>query len=386
MPLPAAADAGEGWTMHELDYYAMTENVSIVSGSSVRIRVTTEAPASPGRPTGVNIVLKRSTRAKSDDDAPTAQADADLVWRDDPRQWHQQIARIVDHRFTTFDAMRAFATNAKRAGVSVVMLVQVHKTARCPGPWYNGLALCDHINGSMPAADGTLAEWQQLVLELRPLRLMWWTNMAFWSTQGEVWREAAAAPQSDVGRFFSWNATPPQACRFGQNVDGAQGSYRSAKTTGIPSALASWCSPTYADYLVDAMANSWTRNLGISGYTLDCASRYGKGNCGQDGMLQCPDGDGQLGWARIVGRLRQLQPQVAMSGEGFESWQEVIRDDADLAKGGSKEEEYHAAMRKAVQEGDAGTLEDVVSTSGADSATALCYLHPHYDGRQPGAW
>ena len=386
MPLPAPADAGEGWTMHELDYFAMTENISIVSGSSVRIHVTTEAPASPGRPTGVNIVLKRSTRKKSDDDAPTAQDDADLVWRDDPRQWHQQIARIVDHRFTNFEAMRAFATNAKRAGVSVVMLVQVHRTESCPGPWYNGLALCDHINGSMPAADGTLAEWQQLVQELRPLRLMWWTNMAFWSTQGEVWREAAAAPQSDVGRFFSWNATPPQACRFGQNVDGAQGSYRSAKTTGIPSALASWCSPTYADYLVDAMANSWTRNLGIQGYTLDCASRYGKGNCGQDGMLQCPDGDGQLGWARIVGRLRQLQPQVAMSGEGFGSWQEVIRDDADLAKGGSKEEEYHAAMRKAVQEGDAGTLEDVVSTSGADSATALCYLHPHYDGRQPGAW
>ena len=64
----------------------------------------------------------------------------------------------------------------------------------------------------------------------------------------------------------------------------------------------------------------------------------------------------------------------------------MIRDDADLAKGGSKEEEYHAAMRKAVQEGDAGTLEDVVSTSVAYSATALCYLHPHYDGRQPGAW
>eukprot|EP01045_Picozoa_sp_COSAG04_P048423 COSAG04_NODE_18567_length_438_cov_0.917404_1_plen_27_part_10 len=27
--------------MHKLDYFAMTENVSIVSGSSVRIHVTT---------------------------------------------------------------------------------------------------------------------------------------------------------------------------------------------------------------------------------------------------------------------------------------------------------------------------------------------------------
>ena len=80
--------------------------------------------------------------------------DSDLVWRDNPRAWHQQIARIVDHRFTTFPELLSFARDAKQAGASVLMLVQIQKTEACPGPWYNGLQLCDHINGTFPAADG----------------------------------------------------------------------------------------------------------------------------------------------------------------------------------------------------------------------------------------
>ena len=100
-----------------------------------------------------------------------------------------------------------------------------------------------------------MAEWQELVRELKPMRLMWWSNMAFWSVQGPVWKEADANKFSDVGRWFSWNATPAEACRYGDNVDGAQGSYRSEKTKGVGSALASWCSPEYADYMVEAMAN-----------------------------------------------------------------------------------------------------------------------------------
>ena len=28
---------------------------------------------------------------------------SDLVWKNDPRQWHQQAARIVCHRFSTFE-------------------------------------------------------------------------------------------------------------------------------------------------------------------------------------------------------------------------------------------------------------------------------------------
>ena len=87
--------------------------------------------------------------------------DVDLVWRDDPGAWHQQTARIIDHRFTTFDTMAQFAMNAKKAGVSVLMLVQIQKTSACPGLWYNGLQLCDHVNGSYPAADGSLSDFDR---------------------------------------------------------------------------------------------------------------------------------------------------------------------------------------------------------------------------------
>ena len=103
--------------------------------------------------------------------------------------------------------LEAFAHDAKQAGVSSLMLVHVQKTDRCPGWWYNGLQLCDHINGSFPARDGTLEGWQRMVAELRPMRLQWWWNPAYWSTQGEVWDEAKTNPSSDVGRFFSWNKT-----------------------------------------------------------------------------------------------------------------------------------------------------------------------------------
>ena len=133
-----------------------------------------------------------------------ADLDADLVWRDAPNAWHQSLARIVDHRFSTFPALLAFARDAKKAGVSALMLVDIQKTEQCPGPWYNGLQLCDHINGSYPAAGGSLAEWQAMVAEIRPMRLMWWTNPTYWSVQGPVWAQAVADKASDVGRWFSW--------------------------------------------------------------------------------------------------------------------------------------------------------------------------------------
>ena len=63
----------------------------------------------------------------------------DLVWVNSPRAWHQQLARIIDHRFTDFDTMKSFALDAKKAGVSALMLVQIQKTEACPGSWYNGL-------------------------------------------------------------------------------------------------------------------------------------------------------------------------------------------------------------------------------------------------------
>ena len=68
----------------------------------------------------------------------------DLVWRDDPRAWHQQMARIVDHRFSTFGELRRFALDAKKAGVSALMLVEIQNTRAGPGPWYNGLQVGTH--------------------------------------------------------------------------------------------------------------------------------------------------------------------------------------------------------------------------------------------------
>ena len=93
--------------------------------------------------------------------------------------------------------------------------------------------------------------------------------------------------------------------------------------TGIPSAMASFGSPGYADYMVDAMANSWTRNLGIDGYCEDVNANYG---C----MLQTQGRGSMPSWRQIVARVRALQPQVVMSGEGYGSWDDVARSDADL--------------------------------------------------------
>ena len=132
--------------------------------------------------------------------ASVAAIDSDLVWQDHPGAWHQGLARIVDHRFTTLKELDSFARKAKQAGVSALMLVQIQKTSECPGPWYNGLQLCDHINGSYPAADGSLQQWRSMLQAIAPMRLMWWTNPTYWSVQGPVWAQATSDINSDVGR------------------------------------------------------------------------------------------------------------------------------------------------------------------------------------------
>lgn len=149
--------------------------------------------------------------------APTNMAPIDdLVWRDAPHAWHQQAARIVDHRFSTFTAMKSFARDAKKAGVSILMLVSVQKTSKCPGPWYNGLQLCDHINGTYPVEDGhgdpgTLGEWQALAKELRPMRLMWCaarkSGAILWcSRSGRSTSTSVAVARS----HFKWSADAPR--------------------------------------------------------------------------------------------------------------------------------------------------------------------------------
>ena len=404
------------------------------------------------------------------------------------------------------------------------MLVEIQNTTGCPGPWYNGLQLCDHINGSYPVVDGTLAQWRDMLQKIKPMRLMWWNNpvrcalyvlffpdrrvierkppgaeplgtlfgngvqgtagrgglffgggskpmhrrvvlpyplcghphprphlpaalarcpasqishynaralapsrapQVYWSVQGGVWSEATRSKESSVGKWFSWG---PESCAGIPQCDGsnvvsvtdslppspnciaashlpvkcthsatwfavvgleqvvpgvgcAQGSWGSKgsdpKTEGVQSALASVGSKAYADYMVDAMTNTWTGNLGIDGYTEDVSCNYG---C----MLQLTDPEkGSLpDWAKIVKRVRATHPQLVMSGEGYGSWAEMVIADANL--GGQGSNDYHITFQKAVTDGDASQLETLASTSGADAASVLCYLNPAYDGLQPG--
>ena len=102
----------------------------------------------------------------------------DLLWRDSPSEWHQQLAQVIAYRFSTFDELEVFARNAKRAGVSALILTKVHDMRPCAGSRYNELQLCAHINGSYPVPDGSLEQWQMMVRNLRPMRLMWRVNMA----------------------------------------------------------------------------------------------------------------------------------------------------------------------------------------------------------------
>ena len=294
--------------------------------------------------------------------------DEDLIWKDDPGAWHQQLARIKDHRFSTFAELRRFALDAKRAGVSALMLVEIQKTSACPGPWYNGLQLCDHINGSYPVGDGSLAEWKQMLKDIRPMRLMWWVNPTYWSVQGQVWSEASSDPNSDVGRWFSWgdeDCTGVVPC-MGRNVvvpsvGCAQGSWGSESGySGYRSALASFGSPEYAAYMADAMARSWSANLGIDGYCEDVAANYP--------CMMRTAGGGSLGaWSEIVRRVRRQQPQVVISGESHSSWADVDRASANL--GGQGHESFHTAFKLAARRGDASGLESQAAASGADGAT-----------------
>eukprot|EP01052_Picozoa_sp_SAG31_P015000 SAG31_NODE_951_length_10810_cov_3.083652_4_plen_335_part_00 len=215
--------------------------------------------------------------------------------------------------------------------------------------------------------------------------------MGYWSVQGPVWAEAIASSKSDVGRWFSWgpeNCSGVKPCTGaapkgmpGRNVQVpgvgcAQGSWGSeGADSGFKSALASFGSETYSSYLSDALANSWTRNLGVDGYTIDCSADYTP--C----MMQTQTAQHDF-YRTIVGKVRETQPQVVLSGEDYSSWDEVIRTDSQMA--GQGEPTYHAAMQKAVLSADLSNLENIARSSGADTAILACYLHPGLDGQQPG--
>ena len=60
--------------------------------------------------------------------------------------------------------------------------------------------------------------------------------------------------------------------------------------------------------MVEAYAETWTKGLGIDGYTEDISANYG---C----MLQTGGKGGLPFWHDIIARVRQRQPQVVQSGE-----------------------------------------------------------------------
>ena len=382
-------------------------------------------------------------QGKTDDDDILQSDDNDLAWVEQPQAWHQQAIRIVDHPFTTLVELREFGLQARKAGVSVVELVGVQKTKSCPGVWCGGLGLCDHINGSFPADDptATLADWRQMLKDIKPVRLMWWLNVAYWSTQGEVSQQAMADPTSDVGRFFSYgpnasafpvcpgkwlgNASDPKQHSFGYSnpcfkdpktgkqlcaqgswgsvsgncnrsgypntsacfndkLDGCSKAVMEQSDTGrcIPSLNANLAHREYVDYLADALANSWSRNLGIDGFILDTSVQV-PCSPGINPKYGEPGGSEYIFYNDIIGRVRETQPQVVLSGEDCSDWDDAIAHNFQLP--GTKSAGPMLAMRAAAEAKDLDTIEDAVASSGADAATVICYLHPGLDGKPSGA-
>ena len=206
-----------------------------------------------------------------------------------------------------------------------------------------------------------------MLREIKPMRLMWWINPVYWSVQGQAWKQAAANKESDVGKWFTWG---PENCQGlpkcgGQpvsvpGVGCALGSWGSTGLkSGVKSGLAEFGSPTYSAYLADAMANSWTKNLGIDGYTVDCS---GNDSCETNGQSAL--------YNDIMGKVRETQPQVVMSGESYGSWEDVVSTNTQM--GGQGNNDYHIALQKGVFEKDLSGLEEVVSATGADLSTLVC--------------
>ena len=281
---------------------------------------------------------------------------------------------------TTFAELHRLRSDQK-AGVSALMLVESTRLAAAQ-VLGTMACVCDYINGSsrlrtVRSRSGVNAQRSRrcsCVVD----------ESAYWSVQGPVWAQAVANRASDVSSWFSWS--DDDSCKdmpgcMGRSVavpgiGCAQGSWGSEEGySGEYSALASFGSRSYANYMVDAMANSWTRNLGIDGYCEDVSANYG---C----MLQTLGRGSMPYWREIVARVRAQQPQVVMSGENYGSWANIIESAADL--GGQGSAAFHEIMRHAVLAGDLSGFEETASTSGADAATVVCYLHPAFDGKQPG--
>lgn len=248
-----------------------------------------------------------------------------------------------------------------------------------------------------------------------------------------MWAQAKAAPSSTVGQFFSYapkaadlpvcpgkwlgNQSAPgnpshgyrntcfeaaggELCAQGsfgsvagncshdqantsQCFDDALMGCRAGSGTCIQSVNANAGHQAYQDYLVDALANSWCKNLGIDGFVVDTSFQI---PCapGTNEHYGQPGGTEHIFYNQIIGRVRETQPQVVLSGEDCASWDDAIQHNFQLP-GTKASGAYQQALQDAVRAKDLGTLEPVVASSGADAATVICYLHPGLDGQPSGA-
>ena len=96
-----------------------------------------------------------------------------------------------------------------------------------------------------------------------------------------------------------------------------------------------------------------------------------------------PGGSEYIFYNDIIGRVRETQPQVVLSGEDCSGWSDAISHNFQLP--GTKSAGPMLAMRAAVEAKNLDGLEDAVASSGTDAATVICYLHQGLDGKPSGA-
>lgn len=97
-----------------------------------------------------------------------------------------------------------------------------------------------------------------------------------------------------------------------------------------------------------------------------------------------PGGSEYIFYNDIIGKVRETQPQVVLSGEDCSGWDDAIQLNFQLP-GTKVSGPYQLAMQAAVEKKDLDTIETVVAGSGGDAATVICYLHPGLDGKPSGA-
>ena len=120
---------------------------------------------------------------------------------------------------------------------------------------------------------------------------------------------------------------------------------------------------------------------GIDGFIVD-TSYQSPCSPGTNKDYGAPGGSEYIFYNQIIGKVRETQPQVVLSGEDCASWDDAIQNNFQLP-GTKASGAYQQAMQRAVEAKDLEGIEPVVAGSGADAATVICYLHPGLDAKQP---